>query len=205
MPVDWSPVVCVQTDSKYGGQSYMEPVRNVVILNRRSVSRAGNLRKNNFKSGDGVTILFQKSKVNGVVDFTNERRRSNKPRVVLRHPQRELVLLKTAIRFKALLSGKMSTKLTLQRTPRTLWRVVRDCLLTSLYRFPQIKRTARKHARPPRATPLKTPRLRRPWGTWVCGHTRTCTHNRDVSDLINSIGHIIAGLKHLVPRYTLSP
>ena len=73
MPLDWSlyvPVICIQSGSKYGGQCYMEPVRNVIQLNGRSVSRADNLAKSDFKSGDEVTVLFQRSKFEGIVDFT---------------------------------------------------------------------------------------------------------------------------------------
>ena len=68
MPIDWSlyvPVICVQTDSRYDGQSYMEPVRNVVKLNGCSVSRADSLTRKDFKTRD--------RKFEGVVDFTKEK------------------------------------------------------------------------------------------------------------------------------------
>lgn len=75
MPIDWSlyiPVVCVQKDTKYDGQSYMEPIKNVVKLNGRSVTKSDNLKKCDFKSGDAVTIFFNKSHFDGIVDFTRE-------------------------------------------------------------------------------------------------------------------------------------
>lgn len=50
----------------------MEPIRNVVKLNGRSVSKKDNLSKSNFKSGDRVTILFQKSEFEGIVNFARE-------------------------------------------------------------------------------------------------------------------------------------
>ena len=51
----------------------MEPIRNVVELNGNPVSRNDNLTKNDFKTGDRVTIFPQKSKFEGIVDFTRER------------------------------------------------------------------------------------------------------------------------------------
>lgn len=75
MPVDWSlyiPVVCVQKDSKYDGHSYMEPIRNVVKLNGQSVTKSDRLKKLDFRSGDRVTILFNKCRFEGIVDLSRD-------------------------------------------------------------------------------------------------------------------------------------
>ena len=76
MPIDWAsyvPVVCVQPGSRYDGLSYMEPVRNIVERNGHPVARADKLTKSDFKTGDKVTVLFQKTKFEGIVDFSREK------------------------------------------------------------------------------------------------------------------------------------
>ena len=75
LPPDLSlyiPVVC-ETDSKYAGKCYMEPISAVRTLNGVSVSKSeSSLKKSDFKTGDIVTVRFQNKDFRGTVDFARD-------------------------------------------------------------------------------------------------------------------------------------
>jgi hypothetical protein len=161
MPVDWSlyiPVICVQTDSKYDGQSYMEPVHNVVQLNGRSISRADNLTKNEFKTGDQVTILFRKSKFEGIVDFTKEQETIEQAESDTRTSTTKAVLYKEGDPLQGSPVEEGDASNFLEGVPRSPINVPSSVAAK--------KCTTRKHARPQSRSPKRTPQKKsRPSGT----------------------------------------
>ena len=75
MPTDWTlflPVLCIQKGTKYDGEAYMERICDVIKQNGRLISKSDNMSKDDFQSGDIVTIKFQRSHFDGVVDFARE-------------------------------------------------------------------------------------------------------------------------------------
>ena len=66
------PVVCLQSDSKYNGSCFMEPILKVRVLNGVAISKERSLTKADFKTGDEVVIRFSGKDYRGVVDFSRD-------------------------------------------------------------------------------------------------------------------------------------
>ena len=180
----------MQIDSKYDGQSYMEPVRNVVELNGRSVSCAENLTKNEFKTGDRVTILFRKSKFEGIVDFTKQQETIEQAESDTRTSTTKAVLYKESDSLQGSPVEEGDASNSLEGVPRSPINVpssvaAKKCT-TRKHARPPInvpssvaakKCTTRKHARPQSRSPKRTPQKRsRPSGTYVNVYMRTRIH-----------------------------
>ena len=74
-PPDFSryiPVVCLQSDSRYNGSCFMEPILKVRVLNGVAISKERSLTKADFKTGDEVVIRFSGKDYRGVVDFSRD-------------------------------------------------------------------------------------------------------------------------------------
>ena len=74
MPLqDWSgyiPVVC-ETDSKYAGKCYMEPISSVRTVNGKDVKK--DVQKSDFQTGDVVTLRYKTKDYQGTVNFAEDK------------------------------------------------------------------------------------------------------------------------------------
>jgi hypothetical protein len=88
------PVVCNEA-GRFAGKCYLEKISSVRMLNGQSIPNASTLNKNDFKTGDEVTIRFGAKDFRGTVDFgqeedvLSERARAESPCSTCSFPSRE--------------------------------------------------------------------------------------------------------------------